>query len=293
MLSLRNWFVHIALAMLLLSGTKGVQASQPQMDWNLTDIGGRQHAPFEDPATRAVVLVFISTDCPIANAYQPQLKKLAEEYVTQGVRWFMIHPDPATTHERAADHARQFEIEVPIVVDQEQSIARGVGARVTPEVHVYVNAKKKAVYQGRIDNLNAGYGKKRPAATTHELEDALRAIVDGKPLAVSKTEPVGCFIAFKDVANVSKADYDPLKVDGSKVEQLQLSVDDKGRSREIPIRATCRRKPPRHPLFCSATVSGAAATTTLTWATTGRGAAMWRSSCSILAAMKASGRNRV
>ena len=233
MLKSRNWIVHVAFAILLQSGTKGVQASQPQMDWKLTDTGGQRHAPFEDPATRAVVMVFISTDCPIANAYQPQLKKLAEKYVTQGVRWFMIHPDPATTPERAAEHARQFEIEMPIVVDQNQSITRSVGARVTPEVHVFANAKEKAVYQGRIDDLHAAYGKKRVAATTHELVDALRAIVDGQPIAISKTEPVGCFIAFQDVDKVSKADYDPLKVDESKVGQLTLSVDDKGRSREM------------------------------------------------------------
>lgn len=249
MLSLRNWCEHLALTILLLLGTKGVQASQPQMDWKLTDTDGQQHAPFEDPATRAVVLVFISTDCPIANGYQPQLKKLAKKYVSQGVRWFMIHPDPVTTSERAAEHARQFEIEVPIVVDQEQSIARGVGARVTPEVHVFVNAKENAVYQGRIDDLHAGYGKKRPAATTHELADALQAIVDGKPIAVSKTEPVGCFIAFEEVAKPSKPAYDPLKVDESHVKQLTLSVDDKGRSREVPIRVYLPKETTEAPII--------------------------------------------
>jgi predicted dienelactone hydrolase len=236
MLKSRNWIVYVALAIVLQSTANLVQASQPQMDWNLKDTSGQRHAPFDDPATRAAVLVFISTDCPIANAYQPQLKKLAEEYAAQGIRWFMIHPDPSTTLERANEHARQFEIEVPIVIDNDQSIARSVGARVTPEVHVFANAEEKAVYQGRIDDLHAAYGKKRVAATTHELADALRAIVDGQPIAICKTQPVGCFIAFEDVAKVSRVDYDPLKVDESNVEQLTLVVDDKGRSREIPIR---------------------------------------------------------
>jgi predicted dienelactone hydrolase len=236
MLKSRNWIVLVALALVLQSATKGVHASQPQLDWKLTDIAGQRHAPFDDPTTRAVVLVFISTDCPIANAYQPLLKKLSEKHAEQGVRWFMIHPDPATTTEQAAEHSKQFEIEMPIIVDQNQSIARGVGARVTPEVFVFAKANEKAVYQGRIDDLHAAYGKKRAAATTQELADALRAIVDGQPIAVSKTEPVGCFIAFQEATKGSKADYDPLKVDESKVEQLTLTVDDKDRSREIPTR---------------------------------------------------------
>jgi len=123
--------------------------------------------------------------------------------MAQGVRWFMIHPDPDTTTERAAEHAKQFEIAVPIVVDHDQSIARGVGARVTPEVRVFVKANEEAVYQGRINDLYAAYGKKRVAATTHDLADAITAIVDGQPIAVRKTEPVGCFIVFDDIANGS------------------------------------------------------------------------------------------
>ena len=200
MRSLRNWAVQVALFTWFLSSAISVQAQQPQMDWHVTDTDGRTHIPFEDPATRAVVLVFISTDCPIANAYQPKLKKLAEEYNALGVRWFMIHPDPSRTREHATEHARQFGIEVPIVIDKDQLIARSVGARVTPEVLVFTNAKEKPVYQGRIDNLHAAYGKKRVSATTHELADALRSIVDGQSIAISKTEPVGCFIAFEDKA---------------------------------------------------------------------------------------------
>lgn len=228
MLNSCNWFVLVVSAILFPSGTNGDSESQPQMEWKLTDTGGQRHAPFEDPSTRAVVLVFISTDCPIANAYHPLLKRLAEKHDAHGVRWFMIHPDPATTHGQAAEHATQFEIEVPIVIDHDQSISRCVGARVTPEVHVFVNEKEKAVYQGRIDDLHAAYGKKRSVATTHELADALNAIVDGQPIAISKTESVGCFIAFEDAAKLPKTDQAPPQGVESNAKQLPPSLDDWG-----------------------------------------------------------------
>jgi thiol-disulfide isomerase/thioredoxin len=228
MLNSSNWLIHVALAILFQSGTQGNNPSQLQMEWTLTDTGGQRHAPFEDPSTRAVVLVFISTDCPIANAYHPLLKRLAEKHDTHGVRWFMIHPDPATTHGQAAEHATQFEIEVPIVIDHDQSISRCVGARVTPEVHVFVNEREKAVYQGRIDDLHAAYGKKRSVATTHELADALNAIVDGQRIAINKTESVGCFIAFEDAAEFSKTDRTPPKEYDLNWKQLPPCLDDSG-----------------------------------------------------------------
>jgi len=186
-----------ATCLLNLAATAS-QASSPQQDWEFTDIAGQRQAPFEDQTTRAVVLVFISVDCPIANAYQPLLKRMAQQHADQGIRWLMIHPHSGTTPERAATHARQFEIEVPIVVDQQQKITRRIGARVTPEVLVFAAGEKEAVYQGRIDNLHAGFGKKRVAATSHELADALQAIVDGQPIQIKKTEPIGCFISFED-----------------------------------------------------------------------------------------------
>lgn len=211
------WRVLVTAACLLNLVVTAVQASPPQQDWVFTDVAGQAHAPFEDQTTRAVVLVFISVDCPIANAYQPLLKKLARQHADQGVRWFMIHPHSGTTAARAAAHARQFEIEVPIVVDQQQTITRRVGARVTPEVLVFTNAEKEAVYQGRIDNLYAGFGKKRAAATTHELADALQAIVDGQPNQVKRTEPIGCFIAFEDTIDEFPTDDDSLQIDDTNV----------------------------------------------------------------------------
>lgn len=205
-----------AACLLNLVATVG-QASPPQQDWEFTDVAGQTHAPFEDQTTRAVVLVFISVDCPIANAYQPLLKKLARQHADQGVRWFMIHPHSGTTPERATTHARQFEIEVPIVVDPQQTITRRVGARVTPEVLVFAAGEKEAAYQGRIDNLHAGFGKKRAAATTHELADALQAIVDGQPIQVKRTEPIGCFIAFEDTVDEFPTDNDSLQFDDTNV----------------------------------------------------------------------------
>ena len=51
----------------------GLSASPPV---ELVDVAGQTHRPFDDPQTRAVALVFLLPDCPIANSYAPELNRL-------------------------------------------------------------------------------------------------------------------------------------------------------------------------------------------------------------------------
>jgi thiol-disulfide isomerase/thioredoxin len=53
---------------------------------------------------------------------------------------------------------------------------------------------KALVYAGRIDNWAYAPGRKRTIITEHDLRNALNAYVAGKPVPVSKTKAVGCFI---------------------------------------------------------------------------------------------------
>ena len=153
---------------------------------------------FEDASIRGIAIVFVSTDCPIANSYLPLLGRLADEYSGAGIRIFIVHPYPEVSVVDARRHAREFKIDSPVVIDNDQRISKTVGATVTPEVFVFVRQQKQPVYRGRIDNRYAGYGKKRRVATTHELADALDAVIAGQTPAESITEAIGCHISFVD-----------------------------------------------------------------------------------------------
>jgi predicted dinucleotide-utilizing enzyme len=116
----------------------------------------------------------------------------------------MIHPNPELTSDQAREHATQFRIKSPVVIDTNQVISRRVGATVTPQAFVFVRDQKTPVYEGRIDNLYAGYGKKRNVATTRDLAAALEAVVAGRPAKESKTEAVGCYISYSEVPPAAK-----------------------------------------------------------------------------------------
>ena len=186
---------YCLLSLLVFSLTTA-SATEADVHWKLTDIDGKVHRPFEEESTRGLVLVFISTDCPIANGYQPLLGRLANEYEKDGIRFFMIHASTTRTVEEARKHASEFGITTPVVLDTDQSITRRTGATITPQAFVFTRNKKDPVYQGRIDNLYAGFGKKRNVATTHDLEEALEAVVAGRAVQETKTKAVGCYISY-------------------------------------------------------------------------------------------------
>ena len=156
-------------------------------------IKGIQETVFAKDGTKAVVLVFIDAECPIANAYQPELQRLEKKFSGQGLRFIMIHADPDTSIEKAKTHAKEFGITAPVCIDKGHRWVKRTGASVTPEV-VVLGPDGKTIYQGRIDDRYAELGKKRAEPTVRNLEVALADVVAGKPVKGAKTQAVGCRI---------------------------------------------------------------------------------------------------
>jgi hypothetical protein len=69
-------------------------------------------------------------------------------------------------------------------------------ATITPEVAVLIPflAGFREVYKGRIDNRYIALGRERPAATRHDLENAIRAVLAHGPVPMADGPPVGCSI---------------------------------------------------------------------------------------------------
>jgi thiol-disulfide isomerase/thioredoxin len=162
--------------------------------WRFRDISGKLHAPLDNPKIAAIVLVFITTDCPVSNYYQPTLRELAQQF-RDGVQFFLVHPNRDITVEAARKHAQDFQIAAPVVIDQGLRFAHHLGAKVTPEAFV-IDRHGKTVYRGRINDMFVDLGKKRRQPLTHDLRDALLALGKGAEIKPSRTEAVGCLISF-------------------------------------------------------------------------------------------------
>ena len=151
--------------------------------------------PFQPAAgTKATVLLFVSSTCPISNRYAPDLRRLSDKYSKAGVAFWLIYPDPADTEKDVQEHIAEFKFPGTPIRDVKHAVVRRAGATITPEAAVY-DAKGQLTYRGRIDDRYSAVGIERAAATRHDLQDAIAATLAGKPIKDNRTQAVGCYIA--------------------------------------------------------------------------------------------------
>jgi hypothetical protein len=157
------------------------------------DLNGVAVDPLKAASGKVVVLIFVRIDCPISNRYAPTIQKVSREYAGRVAFW-LVYPDRSETAEQIRKHEKDFGYELPALRDVQRSLVAGSHAQTTPEAAVF-DANRKLIYHGRIDNLFEDFGRARPAATTHELEDAIHAALDGKEVANASVPAVGCYIS--------------------------------------------------------------------------------------------------
>lgn len=139
----------------------------------------------------ALVLIFTSAECPIANAYSPTLNALAGAYPADRVALVGVFVDPDLSDGALRDHAKEFALNFPVATDRRCRLAKEMGVSVTPEAAV-LDDRGEVRYVGRIDDQWAARGKANAHPKAHELKDAIGALLAGKPIEKSRVAAVGC-----------------------------------------------------------------------------------------------------
>jgi hypothetical protein len=141
---------------------------------------------------KATVFLFTRTDCPISNRYAPEVKRLYEQYGSQGIAFHLVYPDRDLTADAREKHRAEFGYPMDAQADPQHELVRKAGVHVTPEVAVFVG--DKLVYRGRIDDRYVDFGQSRATPAKRDLNEALAAIAGGKPLPFHETKAIGCAI---------------------------------------------------------------------------------------------------
>lgn len=189
----------IAAWTLALSGTLGFAQTNPLKSPPIRDINGRALTPFA-PAGPVNVVFFVATDCPVSNSYAPEIQRVCREYGPRGIECSLVyedvdlHPSPAHLDQQVRQHLEEYGYDgFTAAVDRERTVANYVKASVTPQAFV-IDRSGAIRYRGRIDNLYAAFGKTRQQVTSHDLRDALDAVLAGRKVLRPETEALGCFI---------------------------------------------------------------------------------------------------
>lgn len=143
-------------------------------------------------APTPTVWVFTTTDCPISNRYAPEIERLAAKFKGRA-KFVLVYPAQHDSPAMIREHVKKFAYSMETLRDTDQKLVKLTGVTVTPEVAVMQG--DRVVYRGRIDDRYLELGRERALATTHDLEDALTAVIAGKAVAHRETQAVGCFLA--------------------------------------------------------------------------------------------------
>jgi peroxiredoxin len=202
----------ILLRLLLLTGVllaglsltaaqrpEGTLIDQKILDFTLKTLDGNPWSLHGQKDKKAIVLVFLSTECPMSNDYVRPLNDLAKEYGPKGVAFAAINSNPEETPKQVVAHAREYGLGFPLVRDEKHVAVAALRAEINPSVFVLDGAFVLR-YQGRIDDAYSARLKKNQRVSRQDVRLALDELLSGKSVSVAVTRPFGCPIQVKTVA---------------------------------------------------------------------------------------------
>ena len=157
-------------------------------EFSLPDVDGTQRSLKSLAGKNGTVLLFIAVQCPVSNAYNERMEKLAADYKAKGIAVVGINSNVAEEAAAVKSHAADNKLSFPILKDPGNKLADKLGASVTPEAY-FLDASNKLVYHGRIDN-----SRNAAQVETSDLRNALDAALSGKPVEKTEAKAFGCSI---------------------------------------------------------------------------------------------------
>jgi len=166
--------------------------------FSLPGIDGAIYTHDSWPDARALIIVFMCNHCPYVQAVWLRLIKFQEQYGLRGVQIVGINSnDDATYPEDSFENMKKYASErgqnFPYLRDETQEVAKAFGAVCTPDIFVY-NKERMLVYHGRFDDN----WKDENSVKTHDLKDAVDAVLAGVAPKAGQMSSMGCSIKWKE-----------------------------------------------------------------------------------------------
>ncbi len=174
-----------------------LQIGQKAPDFSLPGVDGKTYSLHYFSQNKLLIVVFSCNHCPFVIGSEDRMNRLYADYAPKGMGMIAInsneqenHPTDDFAHmvQRSKEKGFQF----AYVRDESQEAALAYGALRTPHFYVFDEARTLR-YTGRMDDNPRRAGQE----TTHELRDALDALLAGKTPAVPLTNPIGCNVKWK------------------------------------------------------------------------------------------------
>ncbi len=155
--------------------------------WSLSD--------FDD--YRVLVVFFTCNHCPYVIGSDEATRATAEKYASDGVGFVGINSNSKNTYPEddfphMVKRMEKYKFPWIYLYDESQEVALKYGALRTPHFFVF-DSERKLIYTGRGND----YPRDTSKMTVNDLENALDDHLEGKPLRVPMTNPIGCNIKWE------------------------------------------------------------------------------------------------
>ncbi len=180
--------IMVLFIFLLVSISSQASKLKKAENFILEDYKGKSHSLTDYSDSKAIVLMFIATRCPISNAYNSRIVKLYDDYHNKNLVFIGINSNKQEDVEEVAEHAKKNKFVFPVLKDPKNIIADKYDAQVTPEIFV-LNSNLEILYHGRIDD-----SQREDDVKTNDLRNALDEILAGKSVSNKETKAFGCTI---------------------------------------------------------------------------------------------------
>lgn len=174
-----------------------LQIGQKAPDFCLPATDGKTYRLSDFDAAPVLVIFFTCNHCPYVIGSDEVTRQTALEFKPYGVRFVGINSNSPNTYaedsfENMVKRMEEKKFPWVYLYDRSQDVARAYGALRTPHFFVF-DKDRRLIYTGRgVDNPRDTSKMK-----VNDLQRALREHLDGKPISVPLTNPIGCNVKWE------------------------------------------------------------------------------------------------
>ncbi len=178
--------------------SRGLEPGDDALHFDLpnSNPNGPEHCSLSSQITDVgCIVMFTCNHCPYVIGNESRIESVASRAREEGMGFVGINSnDPDNYPTDNWDHMvkRATQMSYPYLHDSTQEVASAWGAERTPEFYL-LDGKGMITYRGRLDD-----SPKDPSlATTHELMDAIDALLADEQPETPRTDSIGCSVKWK------------------------------------------------------------------------------------------------
>ena len=180
------FLVAILFALVIVANAQVTASGSTVENFVLPDLDGKVQTLNKLKGRKGTVVVFLSAQCPVVNAYKDRINRMSDEAATKGINFIGINSNATESIKWVKSNAMSSGYNFPVLIDKDNKLADKLDVRFAPEVY-FLNGENVLLYQGAIDNEYSGRN-----VTERYLLTAMETSLAGRSIARTVAPAFGC-----------------------------------------------------------------------------------------------------